>query len=88
MSDFKLSAAGKLFFASLVAFLNGSKSAVKLKGTPEQIQAILDVIKASKEFEEITKKPGVSVEEVIEKMRAKNLAVVNFQVKTQRNWPL
>ena len=88
MSDYKLSATGKLFFASLVAYLSGAKSAVKLKATPEQIKVLGDVVRASKEFQEEVKNPNATIESVIEKMREKNLKAAEFVKTTGFPWPL
>lgn len=88
MSNYKLSATGKLFFASLVAYLAGSKSTIKLKGTPEQIKAIANAVMASKEFQEEIKKDDATIESVIEKMRLKNLTAAEFTRITNRPWPL
>lgn len=88
MSNYKLSATGKLFFASLVAYLAGAKSIVKLKATPEQVKAITDAVVASKEFQDEIKREGATIESVIEKMRLKNLTAADFKAKTGRPWPL
>lgn len=88
MSDYKLSATGKLFFASLVAALQGGKSSIKIKGTPEYIKALTDVVMASKAFQEEVAKPDATIESVIEKMRLKNMAAADFKAKTGFPWPL
>lgn len=88
MSDYKLSATGKLFFASLAAYMNGAKSIVKLKATPEEIQAITNVVKASKEFQDEVSREGATIETVIEKMRNKNLMAAEFKRITGKPWPL
>jgi hypothetical protein len=88
MSNYKLSATGKLFFASLVAYLGGAKSIVKLKATPEQVKAITDAVIASKEFQDEIKKDGATIESVIEKMRLKNMTAADFKRITGRPWPL
>lgn len=90
MSNYKLSAVGKLFFASLVAGIASgvTKSVMKLKGTPEQIKAITDAIIASKEFQDEIKKPGATVETVIQKMHLKNLTAAEFKKITGKPWPL
>ena len=88
MSNYKLSATGKLFFASLVAYLAGAKSVVKLKATPEQIKAISDAVMASKQFQDEVKRDGATIESVIEKMRLKNMTAAEFKKITGKVWPL
>jgi hypothetical protein len=87
MSNYKLSATGKLFFASLVAYLAGAKSIVKLKATPEQVKAITDAVMASKAFQDEIKRDGATIESVIEKMRLKNMTAADFKRLTGRPWP-
>jgi len=88
MSNYKLSATGKLFFASLVAYLAGAKSIVKLKATPEQVKAITDAVVASKEFQDEIKRDGATIESVISKMRIKNMMAADFRRQTGKPWPL
>lgn len=69
----------------------GEKSAswpFKLTGTPEQMEAIMNVIQASKEFQEIIGAPGATVEQVIQKLNARNLAKAAFKSETFVDWPL
>lgn len=85
---YKLTTSGKLFFASLVSYLNGGKSPVKLKASPEQIKAIAHVVQASKEFQEEIKNPEATIDSITEKMRQKNLAIAEFVEITGKFWPL
>jgi len=87
MSNYKLSATGKLFFASLAAYLAGAKSIIKLKGTPEQIRALTNAIMASKEFQDEISREGATVESVIEKMRFKNMTAADFKRITGKPFP-
>lgn len=90
MSNYKLSAIGKLFFASLVAGIAAGvgKSMMKIKGTPEQIKAITAAIVASKEFQDEVKRPGATVESVISKMHIKNLTAAEFKRITGKPFPI
>lgn len=60
----------------------------KLEGKPEQIAAMTDVIKASKEYQEELKRDGATVESVMQKLNAQNEAKVEFKTKTGYDWPL
>jgi len=60
----------------------------KLQGTPEQIAAMTEVIKASKEYQEELKREGATVETVMQKLNAQNLAKKAFEEKTGKAWPL
>jgi hypothetical protein len=60
----------------------------KLQGTPEQIAATQEVIRASKEYQEELKRDGATVETVMEKLNAQNVAKKAFEEKTGKAWPL
>ena len=60
----------------------------KLQGTPEQMEAVQEVIRASKEYQEELKREGATVESVMEKLNAQNLAKKAFEEKTGKQWPL
>lgn len=102
LPEVKLSWAGKLFFASVAAYLgyaaykgvNASqeeqvpKLPIKLKGTKEQIKAIMDVITSSAEFQKEVNKPGATVEDVIQKLNLKNINKASFEKVFNKKWPL
>ena len=60
----------------------------KLKGTPEQITAVMNVVQASKEFQEEMVRPGATVDSTIQKLNARNTAKTEFKEKTGQDWPL
>ena len=60
----------------------------KLTGTPEQIAAVMNVVQASKEYQEAVVEPNATVEHVIEKLNARNVAKLEFEEKTSYPWPL
>lgn len=85
----ELTPIGKLFFGGLIAWIaNDAKLHFKVKGTPEQIQALTKAVFASKRFQEEMKKPGATIESVIEKLNTKNLTAKEFEEVTKHSWPL
>ena len=117
LKEYKLSWAGKLFFAGIAARMLGNtlkKQAAKmrgglteqeetpeqnaeelaatfpfkLKGTPEQLQAVIDVVKTSMEYQQEITREGATVESVMEKLNAQNLAKKAFEERTGHPWPL
>lgn len=87
MSDYKLTPTGKLFFGSLISYLKGGKSYLKLKAQPEVIKAIGEILKTSKAYEdEANKGSEANIDTVIQKMREKNLAIAEFTKLTSRPW--
>lgn len=60
----------------------------KLQGTPEQLTAVMNVVQASKEFQEEMVRPGATVESTIQKLNARNIAKTEFKENTGYDWPL
>jgi hypothetical protein len=101
LNEWELSWVGKLFFAGVAGYL-GSKAIsavtssgpsvpklpIKIKGTPEQIQAITAAITSSKAFQDEISKPGAKIDDVIKKLNLKNLNKQNFEKIVKRPWPL
>lgn len=86
---YKLSTLGKIFFAGLATKMAREIAMpLKLKARPEQIQAITDAIMASKEFQDEINKPGATIEDVIQKMKLKNVNKQSFEKITGKPWPL
>jgi hypothetical protein len=102
LQEASLSWAGKIFFAGVAAYLAGiglqrvagavkaepPKFPFKLRGTPEQIRAVVDAILASKSFQQELKKPGATVQSVIDKMNLRNMTKERFRQITGKNWPI
>jgi hypothetical protein len=64
------------------------KLPIKLRGKPEQIRAVTDAITASKEYQREIKKPGASVESVIQKLNLRNMSKERFRELTGKNFPI
>lgn len=60
----------------------------KLKGTPEQLEAVQNVVRASVEYQQELKREGATVESVMQKLSAQNQAKIDFKNKTGYDWPL
>lgn len=117
LKEYKLSWAGKLFFAGVAAKIVGhalkrqaakmrgglseqeesseketqdiaATFPFKLKGTPEQLQAVMDVVQASMDYQQEITREGATVESVMEKLNAQNLAKKSFEERTGHPWPL
>lgn len=84
-----LSPVGKLFFASLIGWImNGTKFNWKLKGEPAIVQAMAKAAIASKEFQDEYKRPGATVDTVMEKLNAKAAAAAEYEKLSGQKWPL
>lgn len=86
--EYFLSFAGKLMVASLAAWLVGKIVNTKLRGTKEEIQAVANALAASKKFQEELRKPGATVDSVMDKLRIKQLTASEFQRVLGVPWPL
>jgi len=91
LSEWNLSWAGKLFFASAAAYIAGKvikNMPLKIKGTKPQVQAITDAIIASKAFQDELKRPGASIESVVKKLNLRNMTRQKFEQMTGHIFPL
>lgn len=93
IKEFKLSWAGKIFFAGAAAYILGSagrqqKIPIKVRGTPQQVKAIVDAVISSKQFQQELSRPGATVDSVIDKLRLRNISKNQFQQLTGRPWPI
>jgi hypothetical protein len=86
---YKLSAIGKLFFASLIVTLTtGKSSPFRVSGRNEDIQILARAIQSSKRFQDEIRKPGATIDSVIKSMDLKNVDARNFQSRFGVHWPL
>lgn len=99
LQEVSLSWAGKLFFAGIASYLAGvglqkmgggppPKLPFKIRGTPEQIRAVIEAVMASKDFQREIKRPGATVESVIQKLNLRNMTKERFKQITGRPWPV
>lgn len=87
-SNTKLTQTGKLFFASLLGWINGKKLNIKLKGNPDKVQALADAVIASKKFQEALKDPNATVQQVLDCMAEKKEKAKEFTMKCGIEFPL
>lgn len=86
---YKLSAIGKLFFASLIVTLTtGKSSPFRISGRQEDVQILARAIQSSKRFQDEIRKPGATIDSVIRSMDLKNVDAKNFQSRFGVPWPL
>lgn len=84
-----LNLTGKIFLASLAAWAVGKvASNIKLRGYPEEIQTVVNALMSSKVFQNELRKPGASVESVMEKLRVKQMSAADFKRVLGVEWPL
>jgi len=100
LQELKMSWAGKLFFASLAAYLgtgfyqgykaakNAPRLPIKIRGSKQQIKAVMDAITSSRAFQAEISRSGATIESVIQKLKLKDLNKQQFEKITGKRWPL
>ena len=94
LNEFKLTWAGKLFFASAAAWIAGSALKeknhfpIKVKGSPRQMEAMVNALVASKMFQQELKRPGATPESVMKKMNIRNMTKDRFFQICGKQFPL
>lgn len=83
-----LNLTGKIFLASLGAWLVGKVVNTRLRGSGSEISAVTNALLASKRFQEELRRPGATVQSVIEKLRVKQMSASEFERVLGVRWPL
>lgn len=84
----ELNLLGKIFLATLGAWFVGKVVNTKVRGTPEQIDALAKAMVASRRFQDELKKPGATVDSVAKKLNVKNMSASEFERVFNVKWPL
>lgn len=87
-NDPTVSVVGKVFLAGLSAALLGHPSRLRVRGSPEQIEAIKDAIIAFKGLEAELQDPEATVQSIMDRVRSKNDAAIRFRDVCGIPWPL
>lgn len=88
LNELRINFIGKLFFATLGAWLLGRAVNTKLKGSQEQIQAVANALSASKKFQDELSRPGATVDSVVQKLGVKHMSATEFERVLGVPWPL
>lgn len=88
LNELRINFIGKLFFATLGAWLLGRAVNTKLKGSQEQIQAVANALSASKKFQDELNRPGATVDSVVQNLGVKHMSASEFERVLGVPWPL
>jgi len=88
LNELRLNLLGKIFFAAVGSWLVGKATNMKIRGTPEEVQAVANAMKASKVFQEELERPGATVESVMQKLGLKHASAREFERILGVPWPL
>jgi hypothetical protein len=87
-SSYSISPIGKLFFASLIAWLvHDTKMNWQIRGDQDKLESMARAIVASKRFQEEAKS-GHSVDEIIRRLNIKNMSARQFEELTGYSIPI
>lgn len=88
LNELKLNLLGKIFFAAVGTWLVGKPCNLKIRGTPEEVKAVANAMKASKQFQEELERKGATVESVMQRLGMKHAAAREFEKQLGVPWPL
>lgn len=83
-----LNLTGKIMLASLGAWMIGKVVNTKIRGNESEVKVIANALRASKRFQEELRRPGASVQSVMEKLNVKNMSAAEFERVLGIRWPL
>ena len=83
-----LNLTGKIMLASLGAWMIGKIVNTKIRGNESEVKVIANALRASKKFQEELRRPGASVQSVMEKLNVKNMSAAEFERVLGIRWPL
>ncbi len=99
LKELKLSWAGKLFFSAASLYIGSQaykgyqaskvpKLPFKIKGNKQQIDAIMKALQGSAAFQREINRPGANIEQILNKLKVKNMNKQSFEKTFGVRWPL
>ena len=88
LNELKVNLLGKIFFATLGAWLVGKFVNTKLRGSPQEIEAVANALAASRKFQDELSRPGATVDSVVQKLGIKHMSASEFERVLGVPWPL
>lgn len=88
INELKLNLLGKIFFASVGAWLIGKAVNLKIRGSSEEVQAVTNAMMASRTFQQELSRSGATVESVMQKLGLKHASAREFERILGVPWPL
>lgn len=88
INELRLNLLGKIFFTAAAAWLIGRAINMKIRGTPDEVQAVANAMMASRRFQEELERSGATVESVMQKLQLKHASAREFERILGVPWPL
>lgn len=85
---YEISTVGKIFLAGIAASILGKQSNIKIRGSQDEIDAIKSALMASRQFQDELKRPGATVQSIMDRLRLKNISAEEFEDRLGVPWPL
>lgn len=79
---------GKLLLASIGAWLVGKAVNTRLRGSVDEIRCVANAMLATKHLHEELRRPGATVQSVMDKVHVKNKCSEEFERVMGLRWPL
>lgn len=86
--DPNVTVVGKMFLAGIASAVLGCPPHIKVRGTPDQVEAIKNAITATRDFQIELERPGAMVQDLMDKLQLKNIAAQEFESRLGLPWPL
>ena len=88
LNELKMNMLGKIFFGTLAAWLVGKVVNTKLRGSEDQVNAVMGALYSSRRFQDELHRPGATVDSVMQKLGVKHMSVSQFERTFGVRWPL
>lgn len=88
LNELQLNLLGKIFFTACAAWLVGKATNMKVRGTESEVRAVSDAMLASRRFQDELRRPGATVESVMQKLGLKHASAREFERILGVPWPL
>lgn len=86
--DSNITVVGKIFLAAMTAVTLGKPPHIRVRCTPAQVDAIKLAVDASRAFQAALDQPSNTVQDIMDKLQAKNAAAKAFEAQLGLPWPL
>jgi hypothetical protein len=88
LNELHLNLLGKIFLTAVGAWVVGKSTNMKIRGTPREVRAVANAMQSSKRFQQELRRPGASVQSVMDLLRIKQMSARDFERELGVRWPL
>lgn len=88
LNELRVNLLGKVFFATLGAWLVGRFVNTKLRGSRNEVEAVGNALASSRRFQDELNRPGATMDSVVQKLGIKHMSASEFERVLGIPWPL